>query len=64
MGRLKSPKFAFKKTRDSKFEAVRLALLALRMSPPELKRRSTAAELGRGVLYFTKIAITSQRRLF
>ena len=40
--------FAEEKTRDSKFEAVRL--LALRMFLPELKRRSTAAEISRGVL--------------
>ena len=44
--------FALKKS-DLKFEVVRpalLALLALRMFLLELKRRSTAAEIGRGVL--------------
>ena len=37
-------------TSFSKLPADRADLLALRMSEPELKRRSTAVELGKGVL--------------
>ena len=40
------------KTSFSKFWLVKLDLFGLKMSPAELNSLSTAAELGRGVLYF------------
>lgn len=44
-----------KKTNFSKLSAVRDDLFALRISDPKLNSLSTAAEEGRGVLYFLKL---------
>ena len=49
--------FSFWNTSRSKFVANKEALLGLRTSPPTLNRRSTAAELGMGVLYLVNTSI-------
>ena len=48
----KKPKFLFRKKRRRKFLDVKLVRFAVRLAGPMENYRSTAAESGKGVLYF------------